>query len=35
LIAFLDKSAARMPRTMLTYAIEHLTDEQRAHYRQL
>jgi 3-methyladenine DNA glycosylase AlkD len=35
LIAFLDKNATRMPRTMLTYAMEHLTDEQRAHYRQL
>lgn len=35
LIAFLDANAARMPRTMLTYAMEHLTPEQRAHYRSL
>jgi 3-methyladenine DNA glycosylase AlkD len=35
LIAFLDANAARMPRTMLTYSMEHLTDEQRAHYRSL
>lgn len=32
---FLDANAARMPRTMLTYAMEHLTPEQRAHYRSL
>ena len=33
LLGFLDAHAAQMPRTMLSYAIEHLTPEQRAHYR--
>ncbi|HEU5187097.1 MAG TPA: DNA alkylation repair protein [Candidatus Saccharimonadales bacterium] len=32
LITFLDKHAKIMPRTMLRYAIEHLTAEQKAHY---
>lgn len=35
LAAFLDANAAQMPRTMLTYATEHLSAEQRAHYRSL
>ncbi|MEX2546220.1 MAG: DNA alkylation repair protein [Chloroflexota bacterium] len=35
LIAFLDRHAARMPRTMLTTAMEHLNAEQKAHYRSL
>jgi len=35
LLAFLDRHAARMPRTMLTTAMEHLTPEQKAHYRSL
>ncbi|GAA4379988.1 DNA alkylation repair protein [Agromyces bauzanensis] len=33
LLAFLDEYAARMPRTMLSYATEHLTPEERAAYR--
>ncbi|WP_218775128.1 DNA alkylation repair protein [Leifsonia sp. NCR5] len=33
LLAFLDKYAPRMPRTMLSYATEHLTPEVRAEYR--
>jgi 3-methyladenine DNA glycosylase AlkD len=33
LLAFLDANAARMPRTMLSYATEHLEPEQRAAYR--
>jgi 3-methyladenine DNA glycosylase AlkD len=32
LLGFLDEHAATMPRTMLRYAIEHLGEEQRAHY---
>ncbi len=32
LLAFLDRYAATMPRTMLRYAIEHLEPEQRAYY---
>jgi 3-methyladenine DNA glycosylase AlkD len=35
LVAFLDRHAAAMPRTMLRYAIEHLEPDQRAHYRNL
>ncbi|WEO77169.1 DNA alkylation repair protein [Cryobacterium sp. SO2] len=35
LIGFLDEHAGRMPRTMLSYATEHLTPELRAHYRAL
>ncbi|HMS74915.1 DNA alkylation repair protein [Gordonia sp. (in: high G+C Gram-positive bacteria)] len=35
LIGFLDEYAARMPRTMLGYAVEHLTVERRRHYRSL
>lgn len=35
LTGFLDEYAARMPRTMLGYAIEHLTVERRRHYRSL
>jgi 3-methyladenine DNA glycosylase AlkD len=32
LLAFLDRHAAHMPRTMLRYAIEHLGPEKRIHY---
>ena len=32
LLAFLDKYAATMPRTLLRYAIEKLTKKQREHY---
>ncbi len=35
LLGFLDAHAARMPRTMLSYATEHLTPEQRVAYRAL
>lgn len=35
LLDFLDANAARMPRTMLSYAIEHLDRETRMHYRSL
>lgn len=35
LLRFLDEHAATMPRTALRYAIEHLDDAQRAHYRGL
>lgn len=33
LLAFLDRHASRMPRIMLTTAMEHLTPEQKKHYR--
>lgn len=35
LLGFLDAHAARMPRTMLSYATEHLDPEVRAAYRQM
>jgi 3-methyladenine DNA glycosylase AlkD len=35
LLDFLDEHAAEMGRTALSYATEHLTAEQRAHYRSL
>ena len=35
LTAYLDANAARMSRTTLSYATEHLTKEQRLHYRAL
>lgn len=34
LLQFLDKYAREMPRTMLRYSIEKLTDEERKHYMQ-
>jgi 3-methyladenine DNA glycosylase AlkD len=33
LTGFLDDYAGRMPRTMLSYATEHLTPDERVHYR--
>ncbi|HVL61700.1 MAG TPA: DNA alkylation repair protein, partial [Microbacterium sp.] len=33
LVGFLDEFAPRMPRTMLSYATEHLTPDERADYR--
>lgn len=35
LLAFLDAYAPVMPRTMLRYAIEHLSQEERRHYMQV
>jgi 3-methyladenine DNA glycosylase AlkD len=35
LVGFLDDYAARMPRTALSYATEHLEPDVRAHYRSL
>lgn len=35
LLRFLDANAARMPRTALRYATQHLDERQRAHYRGL
>ena len=35
LTSFLDQHAAQMPRIMLSYALEHLSIEQRTHYRKL
>ncbi|CAF2960146.1 unnamed protein product [Rotaria sp. Silwood2] len=35
LTSFLDQYAAQMPRTMLSYAVEHLSVKQRSHYRKL
>lgn len=33
LVGFLDAHASRMPRTMLSYATEHLAPEERSRYR--
>jgi 3-methyladenine DNA glycosylase AlkD len=35
LTSFLDQHAAKMPRIMLSYAVEHLSIKQRTHYRSL
>ncbi len=35
LLAYLEENAARMGRTALSYAIEHRTPEERAHFRAL
>ncbi len=35
LCAFLEEHAARMPRTMLSYAVAHLDQPERNHYRSL
>jgi len=35
LVAFLDAHAGAMPRTMLSYAIEHLDAAQKTHYRSI
>ena len=35
LTRYLDDNAERMPRTTLSYAIEHLSPDRRAHYRSL
>jgi 3-methyladenine DNA glycosylase AlkD len=35
LLSFLDQHAAIMPRTLLRYSLEHLEQEQRAHYMGL
>lgn len=35
LLHFLDEHAATMPRTMLQYAMEHLDQAQRTHYRSM
>lgn len=35
LVGFLDQHAGAMPRTMLSYAIEHLDAAQKTHYRSI